>query len=133
MGMSTMVGTINASTMTTTNLTFTPYQTASRSSGTLNCYNSKLFVTDSSSLSSHIIHQRFSLFYLNNKSSLQLVRSKNDGKFHLMLQFPDIDSKKGITWRQSGNPLELRGQCTHDIVANILLNQMLLVTFSCIL
>ena len=28
-------------------------------------------------------------------------RNKSDGKFHLMLKFPDLDQTKGITWMQS--------------------------------
>ena len=35
-------------------------------------------------------------------------RSTSDGKFHLMLKFPDIDPIKGISWKQS-NPFYLKG------------------------
>ena len=38
----------------------------------------------------------------------KLIRSVSDGKFHLMLKFPDIDQTKGITWKQS-NPVFLKG------------------------
>ena len=30
-------------------------------------------------------------------------RNKSDGKFHLMLKFPDLEQTKGITWIQSNS------------------------------
>ena len=86
--------TVKAMTMRTPKANSSPYFTKWKTTGKL-----KMLQT----LVTTFLHHPELVF-----TTSKLIRSVSDGKFHLMLKFPDIDRTKGITWRQS-NPVYLKG------------------------